>query len=74
MTNVWLRLVVGLLMAGMSSSVAQANDADVIVDLRAHRADIRMALLRATPLRSNAREVLDFISNNCNEARTRQQQ
>ncbi len=62
MTNVLLRLVVGLLMAGISSSVAQANEADVIVDLRSHRADIRVALLHATPLRSNAREVLDFIS------------
>lgn len=34
----------------------------MIVDLRSHRSEIRALLLEHTPLKSGAREVVDFIS------------
>ncbi|HEY2614151.1 MAG TPA: hypothetical protein VGI42_00435 [Chthoniobacterales bacterium] len=49
-------------MTGVGSTLAEKNDAPVIVDLRAHRGEIRTVLLRHTPLGSSETRVREFIS------------
>jgi hypothetical protein len=55
-------LVLLLLMASAGSALSDKKEAPVIVDLRAHRAEIRAVLLRYTPLGSSAAQVIEFIS------------
>ncbi len=54
--------VVVLLTAMMGSARSDGKEPQVIVDLRAHRAEIRTVLLRHTPLGSSATSVLEFVS------------
>jgi hypothetical protein len=49
-------------MASAGSAVCDTKEPPVVVDLRAHRAEIRAVLLRYTPLGSSAAKVLEFIS------------
>jgi hypothetical protein len=43
-------------------ALSEPKESPVIVDLHAHRGEIRAALLQRTPLGSNVKSVLDFIS------------
>lgn len=55
-------LVVALFMAGIGSARSDTKEPPVIVDLRAHREEIRAGLLRHTPLGSSSKSVLEFVS------------
>ena len=57
-----LALVAGFLLTGSGLALSEPNESPVIVDLRAHRGEIRAALLKRTPLGSGVKSVLDFIS------------
>jgi hypothetical protein len=54
--------VVALFLAGIGSARSDGKEPRVIVDLRAHRAEIRTVLLRHTPLGSSVASVLEFVS------------
>jgi hypothetical protein len=55
-------LVVALFMAGIGLARSDTKESPVIVDLRAHRAEIRAVLLRHTPIGSSVTNVLEFVS------------
>jgi hypothetical protein len=55
-------LVVALFMAGIGSALSDTKESPVIVDLRAHRPEIRAVLLRHTPIGSSVTSVLEFVS------------
>jgi hypothetical protein len=55
-------LMVAFLMAGMGAACSDTKQARVVVDLRAHRVEIRAALLQHTPIGSSVTHVLDFVS------------
>jgi len=55
-------LAIVLLMRVMAAAFGGANESKVVVDLRAHRAEIRQALLRYTPIGSKVSEVLKFVA------------
>jgi hypothetical protein len=56
-------LAVGLVaMCVATTTMAQTKEATVIVNLHAHRGEIRAALLQHTPLGSNVKDVMNFIS------------
>ncbi len=55
-------LVVALFMAGIGSARSDTKESPVIVDLRAHRPEIRAVLLRHTPIGSSVTSVLEFVS------------
>jgi hypothetical protein len=55
-------IVVVLLASTLDTAQPAAKEAQVIVDLRAHRAEIRAALLRFTPTGSSLAKVLEFVS------------
>ena len=59
-----LALLAGFLVttSGLALSEPEPNESPVIVDLHAHRGEIRAALLKRTPLGSGVKSVLDFIS------------
>jgi hypothetical protein len=62
MTARHVGLVVVLLVAGAGSALADKKEGPVVVDLRAHRAEIRAVLLRYTPIGSSSAKVLEFVS------------
>ena len=57
-----LALVAGFLVTTIGLALSEPKESPVIVDLHAHRGEIRAALLQRTPLGSNVKSVLDFIS------------
>ena len=57
-----LTLVAGFLVTTIGFALSEPKESPVIVDLHAHRGEIRAALLQRTPLGSNVKSVLDFIS------------
>ena len=58
----WLSAGVPLIFALLCPAILEAGAPQVIVHLHAHRAEIRAALLRQTPLGSSTSEVVRFIS------------
>jgi hypothetical protein len=56
------RLAIGFLLAGIDLALAGTKNAPVIIDLHAHRGEIRAELVKHTPVGSSAKEVTDFIS------------
>lgn len=61
-SKLWLSLCVPLIVALLHPVVLEASDPQVIVDLHAHRAEIRAGLLRHTPINSSTSDVVRFIS------------
>jgi len=57
-----LALVAGFLVTTTGLAISEPKESPVIVDLHAHRGEIRAALLQRMPLGSNVKSVLDFIS------------
>lgn len=55
-------LVFALFMAAIGSSLSGTQESQVIVDLHAHRAEIRAVLLQYTPLGSSVKDVVEFVS------------
>lgn len=56
-------LAVGLVaMCVAMTTVAQTREATVIVNLHAHRGEIRAALLQHTPFGSSVKDVINFVS------------
>jgi len=53
---------ISLVLALLYPVILEASDPQVIVDLRAHRAEIRAVLLRHTPINSSTSDVIRFIS------------
>lgn len=56
----WCMVIMFLLEQSLCSQGAEPEV--VIVDLRSHRSEIRAVLLKHTPLKSDTREVVEFIS------------
>ena len=54
-------LAIALLMR-VTAAFGGANEPKVVVDLHAHRAEVRQALLRYTPIGSKASQVLKFVA------------
>jgi len=57
-----LALVAVFLLTGSGLAISETKESPVIVDLHAHRGEIRAVLLQRTPLGSSMKSVLDFIS------------
>jgi hypothetical protein len=55
-------LAAGLFLTGIALATPGTKESPVIVDLHAHRGEIRAALLQCTPLGASLKNVLDFIS------------
>lgn len=55
-------LVTSFLFAGVGLAISGTKEPPVIVDLHAHRGEIRTALLQHTPAGSSVKDVMDFIS------------
>jgi hypothetical protein len=55
-------LVTCLFFTGIGLTMSGTKESPVVVDLRAHRAEIRAALLKYTPVGSSVKDVIDFIS------------
>jgi hypothetical protein len=55
-------LVTSFLFAGVALVISGTKEPPVIVDLHAHRGEIRAALLQHTPPGSSVKDVMDFIS------------
>lgn len=51
-----------LLITVIGPALSDTKESPVIVDLRAHRAEIRAVLLRYTPIGSSVTKVLEFVS------------
>ena len=62
-----LALVAGFLVTTIGLALSEPKESPVIVDLHAHRGEIRAVLLQRTPLGSNVKSVLDFISKQLQE-------
>jgi len=62
MTARCLILVTCLFFAGIAPALSGTKESPVIVDLRAHRGEIRAALLQHTPVGSSVKAVMNFIS------------
>jgi hypothetical protein len=58
----WELIAIVLLMRANATVLGGANESKVILDLHAHPAEIRMILLRYTPIGSKAPDVLKFIA------------
>jgi hypothetical protein len=57
-----LALVAGFFLTASGLAISETKESPVIVDLHAHRGEIREALLQRTRLGSSVKSVLDFIS------------
>jgi hypothetical protein len=55
-------LVVSWFFAGIGLAMSGAKEPPVIVDLHAHRGEIRAGLLEHTPVGSGVKDAMDFIS------------
>ena len=55
-------LVTCFFFAGIGLIMAAPEESPVVVDLHAHRGEIRVALLRHTPIGSSVKDVIDFVS------------
>jgi hypothetical protein len=53
---------------GIGLAVSETKESPVIVDLRAHRGEIRAELLKHTPIGSSVKDVIDFVSNQLQRA------
>ena len=62
MRSLLAQLLVTSMLAFTVSSMADTKQRPVVVDLHAHRAEIRAALLHHTPIGSNSADVLKFVS------------
>lgn len=51
-----------LFFAGIDPTLSGTKESPVIIDLRSHRGEIRVALLQHTPVGSRIKDVIDFIS------------
>jgi hypothetical protein len=57
-----------LLVAIIGPALSDTKQPPVVVDLRAHRAEIRAVLLRYTPIGSSVTKVLEFVSKQLHRA------
>jgi hypothetical protein len=58
----WELVAIALLMRTVVALFGGANESKIVVDLHAHPAEIRMVLLRYTPIGSQAGDVLKFVA------------